>query len=168
MPHRPAVPTPTAALFLIPLGSAVVASVGQVVPNIAPSGKEAGGPQMTFRWAILCPSFLSLLCSPTRHLTAPRIEYTHDCGHFSSRSLAMGWHQLQTPSAHLRHTADSPGHQQPELLPWHSQAAKGSPFGIVSSWLSLESWPRCPSPSLQGLGAYQEVGTVGTKSDVPV
>ena len=39
-----------------------------MVPNIAPSGKEAGvggrvgsGTQMVFRWAILCAGFLSLL-----------------------------------------------------------------------------------------------------------
>lgn len=36
----------------------VFASADQVVPNIAPSGTVA---QMTFWWAILCPSFLSFL-----------------------------------------------------------------------------------------------------------
>lgn len=57
--------------FLIPTGSGlylhmfVFASAGQVVPNIAPSGKEVGGLQLAFRWTVLCPSFPSLVRSPT-------------------------------------------------------------------------------------------------------
>lgn len=106
--------------------------------------------------------------APHGRLSDPRVGRTHEntisamspaCSH------AKGWHQLQRPPGCLRRAthlalapALQPGHQQPELLLQHSQAAKGSPFGIASSCLPLSPGPVAPAPACKGWGLPRKWG----------
>ena len=119
-----------------------------MVPNIAPSGKEAGGGG---RGAAVVPRLCSggpfyvLVFHPS--WSDPRAGCTGENTSIAmspARSHVMGWHQLHTPPGHLRHAAHLALAAEPCSLGSGSLSSCPDTAKLPRGVLSGSPAPDCP------------------------